>query len=689
MIRYITGIIALLFLISNDNFAQEEYLLDYTIGSDSHRYEWQDYEKYEYTTNIDGSITEKVFFVSGPEELEPQYKNEYEYDQQGNLLHETEYVMGAEQWSAYKRTSYSYYPNGSISEKKLFSYVVNEWQETYRYLFNYDQNANPIDIIESRKTGDEWQKAVRTLHEYTDDLLMKTTYKEWSNEAWSNVQKLEYTYNVAGNRTSSNVFFWYEDWALVTIDRYQYNTKNLLSNETHLSLDEGEEIIHEEIKFEYYDNDSLKTKYHTLEPLGKNDIHKTEYVYIPQENTRIEILKYQKYFEWNMNQKKVYVYNKDGNLKSEENYGWSQNRWLDNWKRIINYDEKGFIDVENSYLYESIGFGKSDSVKNHYKEGGLIDMQECFRWEFGLWKKYKEKHFSGYDNGMATEIVTQYIASDAVVHSISERYEFDDDYNLTQEKMMTMKDAIWIDSLKYAYSYDDDKMDKWTLLEWDGSMWKYKKRNLYVYNTDDRVSYRKEQYSAGTDVWLDHVFNYYSYNENQQLAQILQEFSDKPDLQKKQEYFYNDDAMISEIRYSEKYSEWSPTHTHFFQYDENGKMTSEYEMTKSSNIYNQIDYFYDWLNSVKKFDNGAGDFQVYPNPFVSELNLSFTLVQGDTVSIGLYDSQGVLQISPKNNIYSFGDNTITMKTDFLPSGVYYLIIDIGNKSYMEKLTKVK
>jgi hypothetical protein len=668
--------------------AQEEFLLDHTIGSDYHRYEWEDYEKFEYTTDNNGNITEKVYFVLGSAGLEPQYKYEYIYDQDDNLLHETEYVMGPEEWAPYKRTSYEYYPNGNVSVKNLLSYVGVEWQETFRFLYNYDQDGNNTDIIESMKSGDEWQNIKRTINEFTDGMLTKSTYKEWYDEAWKNVELFEYTYNELNKKSRMDLYFWDEDaWDLVSKEVFEYDQKGLLAVESDFNIVEGEEAIVEKIEYMYFDNDSLKSRINTLYASERTDIHRTDFHYLPEENTRIEILMYQKYFEWIMNQKKVYVYNKEGNLKAEENYGWMENRWLDNWKRIINYDENGFIDVENSYLYESIGYGKSDSVKHYYKEGGLIDKQEFFRWEYGSWNKYKERHFTKYENNSVAEIITHFISSDQIVHSISEQYENDGEYLLSQEKIMTMKDGVWTDSLKYVYSYEDDKMDKWTMLEWDGSMWKYKKRNLYVYNADDRISYRKEQYSAGTDVWVDHIFNYYTYDENGMLTQILQEFSDRPDLQKKQEYSYDENGMISEIRYYEKYSEWTLSYTQFFDYDDNRRLQKEYEMSRLSQIYKQRDYYYDWVNSVKKFDSGSADISVFPNPFVSQINVTYHIEQGDTALIRIFDQQGVLVLAPRIENFN-GQNTLTINTDFLSSGVYYMLLDIGGKSYMEKITKV-
>jgi hypothetical protein len=689
MTRNLINFAILITLIFSSLSAQESLMLDHTIGSDFHRYEWFDYEKYDYTTDSEGRIIEKVFFVQGNEELVEQYKNEYIYDQNGNLAEEIEYVKGEDDWSPYKKTQNTYYPNDLISEKVFSSWVGDSWQATYRHLYNYDQDGNPIDIIEGAKQGDGWKNLVRNLSEYDGGLLIRETKKEWRQDEWKNIDKREYQYNESGFKKNVHLYFWSdENWVIVNKDLFKYNENNKLINATYYIYNGEEEIILETIDYSYFDNDSLKSKYHILEPDNRNDIHKTDFYYIPQENTRIEILMYQKYHDWIMNQKKVYIYNKNGHLKNEENYGWSQSRWIDNWKRVITYDQNGYIDVDNSYLYQGIGFGKSDSVKNHYKTGGLLDKQEYFRWDYGKWKKYKERIFYFDDDELSKEIITNFLDSDNISHSIMNKYDYNNDI-LSQEKIMKLQDGIWSDSLRIVFSHKNDILDNITELQWDGEMWKYKKRSIYVYNENDMISYKKEQYSAGTDVWIDHIFNYYYYDEDDKLKEILQEFSDNPGYQKKREYVYNENGMISQIKYSEKNNDWSPTNTHYFEYDENSNLVKEYEVSKSSTIYKQKDYYYDWINSVKKFDSGSAAFQVYPNPFTNELNVSFYLSSSESISAGIYDTSGRQVVLPISGNYSFGENKISFSTDFLPSGVYYFVLEIGNNTFTKKITSVK
>ncbi len=690
MYKYIFNLVLFLATLSLPTLAQESLLLDYTIRSDFYRFEWIDYEKYEYTTDSEGRITEKIFFVKGNNELEVQYKYEYTYDQQGNLTDETELVMGEDDWSPYKRTTYAYYPDGNLSEKTLLSYVSGEWSETYRYLYNYDQNGNEIDVIESIMYGSEWTNAKRKLQEFSDGILMKTTYKKWSNEEWQNDQLNENFYNDKQEKIQSVFSFWSEsNWRPVRKELFEYYDNGLLATEHQFVISGGEEIAFEIIDYQYYENDSLKSKIHTLKPDTDKDIHKTEFYYLPQQMTRIEILMFQDKYNWVMNQKKVYVYNKSGYLKAEENYGWSKDRWVDNWKRILTYDASGFIDVEDSYLYDSIGFGKSDSLKNFYQSDGFLDKQEYFRWENRAWKKYKEKEYSFDEDDHLTEIISYFVDNDIITHSIAERFEYDSNHQFTQNKIMTLEDGVWTDSLKFVYTYKNDMLEKLTSLEWNGTMWKYKKRSLYVYNANDRISYKKEQYSAGTDVWIDHIFNYYTYDDENMLTELLREFSDKPNYQQKLEYKYNGDGFITEIKHLEKHEEWSPTHTTIYEYDDNNNLIKEYEMNKSSQIYKQTDYYYDWINDVKKFDRGSADFQVFPNPFDNQLTVSFYLDSYEYVSLAIYNAQGEQVTKPISNNYSFGEHKVSINTSSLSSGVYYLSINIGEREYTQKITSVK
>jgi len=78
---------------------------------------------------------------------------------------------------------------------------------------------------------------------------------------------------------------------------------------------------------------------------------------------------------------------------------------------------------------------------------------------------------------------------------------------------------------------------------------------------------------------------------------------------------------------------------------------------------------------------------VVPNPTTGEINITFEVKSGTkSVTIGLYDEQGrTLKTLLSETIYSEGLHICNSRLDFLPSGMYFLRIEIGNISYFEKI----
>ena len=686
----------LLFFISNIIIlpAQDALLLDNTVRSDFNRFHWVNYERFDYQTDDDGRVTDKIFFVFGEDEWEEQYKWEYVFDQDGNKTDMIEYVMGSEEWVPYKKTSRLYYPDGNLSEKTSYSYHNDDWLPTYQSLYNYDENGNMIDEIQRQRTGSEWVNYKRVSKEYSgSQKILKETYKNWVSDKWVNESMTEFTYNDSDILINTLSSIWEEmSWRSVNKEDYEYNEKDLLKKKDIYTIDSNEEwFLVDKIINDYYPNDSLKEVYYERYNASedKYDIHKTRHLYLPEENSKIEILMYVSKNQWVLNQKKVFVRNDNGYLLADENYEWNENRWLDNWKRMFEYDENDHLVRENSYMYERAGYGKSDSSKNHYKTGGFLDRKEFFRWENSEWKKYKENLYTYNEEEISEEVLTNFMNNGNITHTIAQRFEYDDETRLSQEKVLKKENGVWTDSLKTVYSYEDGNLEKFTKLMWDGTKWDYVSRTLYVYDENELLSYKKQQYYLGNDKWQDDTFNYYYYDDDGKLREILSEYNDRPGFQTKAEYSYNEDELLTEIKHSQKYDEWTLKRTVTFEYDTNNNLVKEIARNKGGQIYKQIDYNYDWISDVEEFDDMNNFFQVFPNPFDDQLTVRFNLENGTNVSVGLFDAEGKPVVMPVRSYYSFGEHNVTLNTQFITSGSYYVVIEIDGEKFTKKVTNLR
>lgn len=105
----------------------------------------------------------------------------------------------------------------------------------------------------------------------------------------------------------------------------------------------------------------------------------------------------------------------------------------------------------------------------------------------------------------------------------------------------------------------------------------------------------------------------------------------------------------------------------------------------------QVDYngafAYSVVRSInlKEKANVIAD-QVYPNPFNTEINLSVFAVKAENASVIVGDLNGKVVIEKSFNL-SEGEQTLTIPTENLPSGVYIIQVKAGQSSYSYKLVK--
>jgi hypothetical protein len=82
------------------------------------------------------------------------------------------------------------------------------------------------------------------------------------------------------------------------------------------------------------------------------------------------------------------------------------------------------------------------------------------------------------------------------------------------------------------------------------------------------------------------------------------------------------------------------------------------------------------VQTVLNIDNpSVGDnalLRVYPNPFYSTTNISYSLSNPQNVQIELFDSRGSYVTTIVNGIHTEGEYMIQFDSSMLPSGIYFL-----------------
>ncbi|MCF7810722.1 T9SS type A sorting domain-containing protein [bacterium] len=102
--------------------------------------------------------------------------------------------------------------------------------------------------------------------------------------------------------------------------------------------------------------------------------------------------------------------------------------------------------------------------------------------------------------------------------------------------------------------------------------------------------------------------------------------------------------------------------------------------------------FQSGLNVSGSFTPNATEFcldNVYPTPFNSRINITYSLSTQGLIALYLYDIDGRRLETVFNGIQSVGSHSISMDASHLPSGIYVIEMQGGSKSEQKKIVCVK
>lgn len=94
------------------------------------------------------------------------------------------------------------------------------------------------------------------------------------------------------------------------------------------------------------------------------------------------------------------------------------------------------------------------------------------------------------------------------------------------------------------------------------------------------------------------------------------------------------------------------------------------------------------INTPSNQDLYADKLEVYPNPFVDELSVSFNLANESEVTMELYNTNGKL-VYKSQDVVATGEKKLTIPSSQLPEGMYLLKVTSGKQQNNFKLIKGK
>ncbi|MEX0810885.1 MAG: T9SS type A sorting domain-containing protein [Chitinophagales bacterium] len=111
--------------------------------------------------------------------------------------------------------------------------------------------------------------------------------------------------------------------------------------------------------------------------------------------------------------------------------------------------------------------------------------------------------------------------------------------------------------------------------------------------------------------------------------------------------------------------------------------------TESWNVLQIERYSYKQFTSVNEFNSAFKDFEVFPNPVQSQLNLSYSTDEVGKMNIELLDVTGKIIYQKEHFNHSSGNHqlSIDVSGEVFSSGIYFCKISTQNSSLTKKIIK--
>lgn len=164
-----------------------------------------------YTYNTDVQLTEKLE-QNNNSGWDDVFRELYTYDGDGNLESRTNQYKSNNVWLNNFRVEYTYDSNGNETQVMSYVWDSNNsvWKNSSRGIYTYSNGLVTEQLFEYwDDLASMWLTDGKVVYTYNGDGLV-TTYEEqeWVNGGWKSKSKREYSYNSDGNLILIEFFNW-------------------------------------------------------------------------------------------------------------------------------------------------------------------------------------------------------------------------------------------------------------------------------------------------------------------------------------------------------------------------------------------------------------------------------------------------------------------------------------------------
>ncbi len=396
-------------------------------------------------------------------------------------------------------------------------------------------------------------------------------------------------------------------------------------------------------------------------------------------------------------------------------YVWSSGYWQKQKQGVRTYDASNKI-IDETNLVFNAGVWDNDTKSNYtYNSSGKTIEILNQKWISGSWEdntrntwlfdttgneiQYDEETWDGSDwisssrHGKTFD-ANNYLLSDTaffesggvLVENELVEYTYDANHNVLTQTSYLWNSGNWDNNYRYTYTYTNNNPITTLYETWISNAWVANYRLTKTFNAAHKpITMLREIFNLGS--WANHSKYAYSYDANNNETQ-----SDRQswvsgawvNTVRLSHQFDNNSNVLSESQYTWTNNVWSISYKKSWDYNlANQKTTYTYELGNSGTLGNYLREFY-YYEGYNDQPNSVTDLQsiknsCYPNPFIRNTIIDFTLLSDEQLKININDINGRVVHHTEGN-YPAGTNSILWQAENIVSGVYFYEIK-GSSSY--------
>jgi hypothetical protein len=359
-------------------------------------------------------------------------------------------------------------------------------------------------------------------------------------------------------------------------------------------------------------------------------------------------------------EKKVFVYDNNGNNTETYNYELQNNNWTPNSKKIYTFD------AQNKLI---------DVIKSHWNDN------------INDWKLYEKEEFT-YNNDLVSEILKSNWDNVNQSWEINSKstYTYNSNDILTEIYLYNYLNQ-WIFDKRLNYTFDaNGKITEVFIYEWDDNFntWDSWKKKSYLYNTNNQLIETIE-YDWDNAQWLEEINNIYTYNTQGALEEkimLMFDGSNWVNEYKTEMLNYNYTFSFEQLALPNDYTDffnlnddsllfiYMPINGNFYVWDDN--------INDWGNDYLYLDFYFSPLNTGSIDKNDTLNFIVFPNPVDETLHISTNSAEGFKATV--YDISGNIVKTIATN-----DNTTSVDVSNWAKGIYFVKIQSDKGIHTHKI----